>query len=179
MSYEVSLVVCFQAAPGRSATVVEVARRHLALLESRLPTEMVVAGLSEAVQLLTAMAAERGFMGGTKWGMFTWGSVNSHTNARAFVEVLRPFWEDLFTPTMADTLEWGGLLPGDSVVVWYEGEDGQRAGSVEIGFGPATRAWWARSPAARSAMPPEECPQLRIRENKGLPFSLKWDGSPA
>lgn len=181
MSYTTHILVCFAVHHQYDETITELAARHLACLEEREQRQQQEPGkrqqgLTEAAMFLRARAAGRGFSGGTQGSLFLWGGGFSHLHPRTIVDVLRPFWEDLFTPTGADAHQWGGLLPGDSVVVWFEGEDGERAGSIEIGFGPAARAWWARTPEARRALPPEERPHLRIREREGLPFSLKWDG---
>ena len=169
MSYEVTLVVTFQALPDEAESVAEVARRHLPAIEERYRAAEE-RGLWEAVYLLTSIAEGKGFTGGSKWGMFTWGTVGNYVPVDTFVDVLRPFWEELLS-IHADEDGWGGPLPGNTIVVLFESYSAGQAGAVEISF-PATRWWWARSPSARRTLPPEQKPQLCIKKYERLPFSL-------
>jgi hypothetical protein len=89
--------------------------------------------LEVAKQFLEYVAVGKGIDCGTKGGRFAWGIVGNNTNPHEFVEMLRPFWNELlshFAPPQDPS--WEGPAYYESVLVFYESYEAGHAGVIEI-----------------------------------------------
>ena len=116
MGYYVHLSVIFSC--DENEGVAELAKRHMALL----PED----GPSEAKWFLEDLSKRQGQNIGPKGGLSLWGLVGNYTQAEEFVEVLRPFWNDLLNEVD------GGPLGFEHVLVFYEPEQSEAASAIEI-----------------------------------------------
>jgi hypothetical protein len=95
-------------------------------------------GWNEALGLLEYLAAGRGFAPGSRgrtfsWGLFNWDVGGNSFDVAAFVEVLRPFWQELLRRRRQDEEGgWGGPSPTTQLLLLCEGENDEHGSAVTI-----------------------------------------------
>lgn len=114
MGHYVHIHICF--ACDRNEGVAAIAKKHLPKLGECI----------EAKWFLDDLAKRTGNNPGPKGGLSMWGIVGNHTNEEEFIEVLRPFWDDLLSGVD------GGPLGFEHVLVFVEHEQTERATAFDI-----------------------------------------------
>lgn len=122
MAHDVHLHVCFPC--NDHGAVAEVAKRHLPSIHARADAEDP--GVREARAFLRALSQRSGLAEGWKGGLSTWGVVGNYTDEDAFVDVLGPFWLELFSEFD------GGPLSFERAIVFFEHEQTEAAGCWEL-----------------------------------------------
>jgi hypothetical protein len=104
MSLSCNITVQFQV--HRSSEFVAVAVEHI-WWSSKIADFNV-----DALHLLEYAAGGSGIARGPQGDMFTWGYLGNHSNFDTFVDVLVPFWRDLYGKHV--------VLDGDGIVIMYQ-----------------------------------------------------------
>ncbi len=82
---------------------------------------------TEAIWFLEYISEGKGVTNGPKGSLFTWGIVGNYTYAGHFVEILMPFWKELFNTEI-------GPLNFEHIIVFYEPEQSEQASCYEISY---------------------------------------------
>lgn len=121
MGHYVHIHVAF--ACDQNDGVAELAKRHAETLDEK----AVDGGTRYAKWFLEDLAKRSGENLGPKGGLSLWGMVGNYTEADVFCEVLRPFWTELLSGTIA-----GGPNCFERVIVFAEREQTEQAEAYEI-----------------------------------------------
>ena len=152
MGFYVHLSVIFSC--DSNDGVAALAARHLARLGRWTEEELgkpELPGLTEARWFLQDLSTRTGENRGPKGGLSLWGMVGNHTKPDAFVELLRPFWLELYTVK-------DGPHGHEHILVFYEFEQSEHANAIEI---------WR--PEAPDDLTPTG--ELVVRKHECLPFA--------
>lgn len=124
MGYWVHIQVSFECQGYDNVS--RLAKHHLPLL----PEEYIY---NDAIRFLKDLSERSGDAPGTKCGLCLWGHVGNYTSAKGFVEILRPFWQELlYDPTTEEEWEnWDGPYSHEHILVFYQEED-KDANAYEI-----------------------------------------------
>jgi hypothetical protein len=80
-------------------------------------------GWAETEWLLEHLAAHRGFASGGMGCSFSWGIRENSTDVAVFVDVLRPFWQELLRwRRQEEERDWDGPLSVSQIVLLCDGE---------------------------------------------------------
>lgn len=109
----------------------------------------------EAIHFLADLAGRSDEAPGTKSGLCLWGTIGNYTQADEFVEILKPFWEDILRWEGPDGEGWDGPSAFQHILVFWQNDEWEQAKALEI--------FWDddRSPTRK----------LIIRQHDNLPFS--------
>lgn len=122
MAWNVHLHVCFACDDNES--LAELAKKHLEMIKS-IEEENIIDECREIGWFLDDLSTKEIINGGPKGGLCVWGLVGNHTNTKNFVELLRPFWKELFE------IEHGPF-DFEHITVFYEQEGSEQAKCFEI-----------------------------------------------
>ena len=123
MSFCCPITVSFEV--SKMEVLKEIARKYTVLMKSYADSDESGSEYDRDAHRFLEYAAEgQGIGMGPKGDMFTWGSVGNYTSVETFVDVLMPFWGELYSEH--------ALMFGDGIVIMSQSEQRPSMKIVEI-----------------------------------------------